>query len=543
VIRRPAPDTLVAAALLAVLALTAAVYAPITGFDFVGYDDPLYVVHNPKVHDGLRASTLAWALRSFDASNWHPLTWISHALDWQLFGRAAGGHHAMGLILHLVAVAAVFAMTRALTASAGVALWTAAVFALHPLNVESVAWVAERKNVLSGLLFVAAVSAYVRYAAQPGWRRYAVVTLLVALGLAAKPAVVPLPLLLLVLDFWPLGRFERLRTTLGNTGPAVLRLSLEKVLWLALAGIDALLTIAAQAGTIEPLTTLPLPARLCVAVCGYATYLAKLVWPATTAVFYPLPRDPCGALPVAACAAVVVAVSAAAALAARRRPYLAVGWIWFVLMLVPAIGLVQVGKQFIADRYVYLPMLGLLMSVGCAAREWAAEARGRRSAAAATAVLVVLALAARTRAAVAPWHDSITLYEHAIASVPGNYLAMYNLAVIYKQRGDVNRALDYYLAAIAVRPEVDAKHEVGAMLAQAGRIDEAIPHLEAAVAADPQSPRARYNLGLALWTRGRYREAREVIAGAVALASQDAGLRGFLAEIDARLATEPKHVE
>jgi protein O-mannosyl-transferase len=524
------PRFLVPLTLVAVLALTAAVYVPALGFNFVGYDDPTYVVFNARVHEGLGWSTLAWAATSFDCGNWHPLTWLSHALDWRMYGDNAGGHHATSIGLHLVAVVLVFGALRALTGSAAVGLWTAAVFAVHPLNVQSVAWIAERKNVLAGLFFAATLWAYVSYAARPRPGQYAFVTLLFALGLTAKPAIVTLPVLLLVLDVWPLGRLPRPATT----PRAALSLVVEKLPWLALSALSSLVTVRAQsqALAIEPLRLSPLSARLCVAVTGYWSYLVKLLWPAHLAFFYPRPELPCSSLPVGTAAGVFVAISMVAVLVARRRPYVLVGWTWFVITLLPVIGLIQVGYQLIADRYVYVPMLGLLLATGCGASSFVATRPAARPWVAVAAAAIVLGFAGRAAAAVGAWRDSTTLYQSAIAAGPGNFFAFYDMALLLRERGDSKGALDYYLLAVQARPALDPNHEIGAMLAEAGRIDEALPHLMAAVQVKPLSPRAHYNLGLALWAKGRRTEARAAIEAAVALDPKDPRLRDFLREMD-----------
>jgi protein O-mannosyl-transferase len=492
---------LLAAALLALLILTAVVYAPVVGFGFSTYDDLPMLVTNPHVHAGLGVDSALWALQSREQANWFPLTWLSHQLDWQRFGAWAGGHHATNVVLHLATVAAVFLAFSHLTGRPWSSLAIAGVFAVHPMNVESVAWIAERKNVLSSLLFAVCLFLYAGYARRPTWRGYVGVTLAFALGLLAKPMLVTLPCVLLLLDYWPLGRL---------TPGAWRRVVAEKLPWFLMSAASSVITVIAQssAGAMETLQESSIPARLCVALTGYLEYLVKLCWPVRLAVLYPKPTTPCASDELAAASAVLIAVSATVLLLARRRPHLFVGWAWFVGMLVPVSGIVQVGMQLIADRYVYLPMLGLLLAAFWSTGELAARSDlARRLLPWGTALLVLL-LAARTSVQVRYWKDDITLFSRALSVTSNNCFAHNQLGALLRQQGNPGAALEHYRQAVAACPWSDlAQANLGGFLANAGQLEAALSHLRISVAINPRQVPGNYNLGLALWHQGKTQEA------------------------------------
>ncbi len=423
--------------------LTLAAYLPTLHNGFVNLDDGLYVTGNPHVQQGITGASVAWALTANVANNWHPLTLLSHLLDCQLFGLDAAGHHAMSLLLHLANVLLLFAVLRRLTGAVWRSAAVAALFAVHPAHVESVAWVAERKDVLSALFWLLAMAAYGRYARHPSLDRYLLVALAMALGLAAKPMVVTLPFALLLLDVWPL---ERL-------GLGWKRLTVEKLPLLALSAASSLVTLRYQRTSLAPLGLDPWSLRLANAAVSYAAYLGKLLLPRNLAVFYPIPLAiPAGK--VAAAAALLAILTALAVRTARKAPWLLVGWLWFLGTLVPVIGLVQVGRQAMADRYTYIPSIGLFVAIVWGIAGLIGESSRRRAIiykATAAAVAIAL-LAAGTWMQAGTWRDSVALYRHALAVTRDNYVAHLGLAKALVAKGDGAGAAEQYRAALALRP-------------------------------------------------------------------------------------------
>ena len=419
--------------------LTLAAWLPVLRNGFVNLDDSYYVTANPWVRQGITRAGLAWAMTAKVASNWHPLTMLSHMLDCQLFGLDPAGHHATSLLLHLANVLLLFAVLWRMTGAAGRSATVAALFAVHPTHVESVAWVAERKDVLSALFWILAMGAWARYARAPSAGRYLLVLLLMALGLMAKPMVVTLPFALLLLDVWPL---DRLR--LGWR-----RLLIEKLPLLALSAASSLITLRYQETSLAPLGVVPWSLRATNALVSWAAYLGKLFLPRHLAVFYPIPL----AIPawkVAGAALLLAAITALAVRWARREPWLLAGWLWFLGTLVPVIGLVQVGRQAMADRYTYIPSIGLFLAV-----VWSVAGllREHRAALATAAGIVVLALAVTTRMQIGYWSDSATLFRHALA-VTGddNYLAHIGLGKALMGEKDWDGAAEQLRAALARYP-------------------------------------------------------------------------------------------
>jgi Flp pilus assembly protein TadD len=475
---RRLPDAAVAAALgLGALAL----YAQVASFPFILFDDTRYVLDNPVVRDGLTWEGVRWAFTALHASNWHPFTWLSHMLDVELFGLEAGAHHAVNAVLHATNAGLLFIVLARTTGARGASAAVAALFAVHPLHVESVAWVAERKDLLSTLFGFAALGAWARYARSPRPGRYAAVCLLFAASLLSKPMWVTFPALLLLLDVWPLQRVEGMALPRDPAAPVFPRVSLsralgEKLPLLVLAAASSLVTIVAQqrGGSLTGLE-MGLGPRAANAVVAYATYLAQTIWPVRLSVFYPHPVGALAAQDVALAAALLGALTAGAVAVARRAPWVPVGWLWFLGTLVPVIGLVQVGAQAHADRYTYLPHVGLFVAVAFSARLLPAAAR--RLAPAGVA-LAMVALAAVTWLRVADWASHEQLFRAALAVSPGNALA-------HAALGDGARA--------------------------AGRSAEALLHAREAARLDPASPRLANNLGVILREAGLLDEAREAL--------------------------------
>lgn len=510
----PARDRRVALGLAALLALlTALAYRAVLHHRFLAFDDGLYVLENPHVRGGWSLEGLGWAFRSWSyASFYHPLTWASHMLDVGLFGLegevlglpASGWHHATNLALHLAATLALLGFLRAATGATWRSFFVAAFFALHPLHVESVAWVAERKDVLSTALGFACLWAYARYATRPGAARYALVLALFVLGLLAKPMLVTWPCLMLLLDWWPLGRFaprgpEAVKSTGAPRELGARRLLFEKLPFFLLSAAVSALSYLAQSGeAMHLMQRLSFWTRAENALASYLRYLGKTFVPINLAPNYPYRAIP---LPLALAAFVVLAGASALALrTARSRPYLAVGWFWYLGTLVPVIGLVQVGLHAMADRYTYVPQVGLSLAIVWSAVELAPRAKG---AFAAAGTLALAACAVLTAKQVRLWRDTVTLFEHACRVAPDNGWSHRILATAYAADGRPQDALAQYELALAAWPSDPIAHNnLGLCLAELGREQEALAAYREAVRLAPEEATYRANLGSLLARRG-----------------------------------------
>jgi tetratricopeptide (TPR) repeat protein len=499
---------------------TAAVYAQAAHFDFVNFDDPDYVTANPHVRGGFTAENVAWAFTSTDAANWFPLTRLSHMLDYRLFGMAAGWHHLSNVLLHGLAVLLLFAFLNRATHRQWLSAWVAFMFALHPLHVESVAWVAERKDVLSALFAMLALWCYVRWVERPSPRRYLMVVLAFALGLMAKPMVVTLPLVFLLLDVWPLGRGPRWR---------------EKIPLFALSAASAAATWLVQqaGGAVRTAEQFPLLLRVENAAVSCVVYLFNWFWPARLAVFYPYPA----AIPIwqaAAAALALGAISAAVLRSVRQRPYLAVGWFWYLIMLAPVIGLVQVGAQARADRYTYMPAIGIAIMLAWGAADLLTYVPRARPAVAALATATCAAAAAVTFVQAQSWQDSRALFQHALEVTEGNYLAHHNLGVALAEMPDgVNQAVTQFQAALRIKPDYLRAHtDLGSAFAKLGRVPDAMAEFRAALAIDPEQAIPHNNLASAYAQLGEWNEAISEYQAALRLDPDYADARRNLAEAE-----------
>ncbi len=570
---------------LCLVLVTLAVYWPVRQFQFVNYDDGAYVYLNPPVRSGVTLNGLAWAFTTFHQSNWHPLTWISHMLDCQFFGLDAGAHHLVNVFIHIAVTVLLFQILNRMTAAPWRSAFVAALFALHPLHVESVAWIAERKDVLSTFFWMLTLWAYVRYVEKLTVRssqftvHYVLALVFFMLGLMAKPMLVTLPFVLLLLDYWPLGRTPwakpavsdcsrgvsrggvavenvpskpKLTLRLQVSSQSLGRLVMEKVPFLVLALASSAVTVWAQSGeAISSLQALPLGTRLANAVVAYPAYLGKTFWPSGLAVFYPYPQWPLGV--VVGSGAILLGVSALVIWNARRSPQFLVGWLWFLGTLVPVIGLIQVGGQSFADRYTYLPSIGLFLMAGwslpngllehskaavrrrspdravpetvglpcpelagrpsvetCAGSETLAQRALLRQVAAVAAITLLAAFAVVCRAQVLQWENTETLFRHALAVTKNNWLAHYNLGVYLMQQGRLDDAIAHYEQAVRIRPNYfEAHNNMAFALRKAGRLAEAIDHWEQALHTWPNNVEVNNNLGLALLQAGKVQEAIE----------------------------------
>jgi len=475
---------------LLLILLTLGVYNPAAYNDFVSFDDPAYVTGNPHVRAGLTWDTVKWAFRSTEQANWHPLTWLSHALDCQFFHLNPAGHHYTNVLLHAATAVLLFLFLQAATGFAWRSAMVAALFAIHPVNVESVAWAAERKNVLCMFFFVLMLLAYRWYAQRPGWKRYSLVALLFAMGLMSKPMLVTVPFLLLLLDYWPMGRTKE--HSLG-------RLVAEKLPLLAMSAASSVVTIIAQEadGAIHS-SDFTLSNRLQNAILSYARYVGKAIWPSDLAAFYPH-RQHLPAWQVALAALLLVSITSAVLLFGRKQQYLAVGWFWFLGAMVPVIGLVQAGEQGMADRYAYLPFVGLFLAIIWAFSEWAREHRISAMYIAVTAFCVLGALMAVTHKQIGYWKNTRSLWAHTLSITDDNYVAEASMGAELVAEGEIQEAIKHLEAGIAINPRDPFSWlDLGVCEKRLGNVDQAVEDYEAALrlASDPSLRRAAYrNLG------------------------------------------------
>ena len=438
---------------LLLAAIVWAVFGQTLKYDFINFDDCVYVYDNPLIMQGLTATGFATAFSYENTDNWTPLTTLSHMLDCQLFGTHAGGHHLTNVLLHTAAVILLFLVLRRMTATLWPSAFVAAVFAIHPLHVESVAWVSERKDVLSGVFFMLTLLAYLRYIRQPGsLARYAAVATFFTLGLMAKPMLVTLPFVLLLLDYWPLHRFA---PAPANTAPVPwleklpvsARLALEKIPLLLLSAASCIPTILTEQNGIRSEDSYRLPLRIANALTSYVIQIGRTFWPAKLAAFYPYPTDGLPLTEVSLAALLLAGISLAVFLARRKYPYLLVGWLWYLGMLVPVIGLVQVGLQAQADRHTYLPQIGLALLLTWLVTELTVAWRGRRWILGAGALAVLASLTVCAAQLTACWRNSETLWNHAVECTSGNFAAENNLGCYYYVQKDIEQAIPHFLKA------------------------------------------------------------------------------------------------
>ncbi len=471
--------------------------------EFVNYDDSPYVYANPRIINGLTPGNVQWAFTHVHAANWHPLTTISHMLDCQLYGLHPFGHHLTNILFHAAAVILLFLALWRLTSNIWASAFVAALFAIHPLRVESVAWVAERKDVLSGVFFMLTLLAYARYARSDrfSWGRYTTVLVLFALGLMCKPTLVTLPFVLLLLDYWPLRRVR-------SQWSVIRGLILEKIPLFVLSAASCVATILAQKEAFAPIRALPLQERLANAVVAYVEYMGQAIYPAHLAVLYPYPE---GALSVAEAILALLfllIVSVIFFLWRKSYPFLLTGWLWFVGMLVPMIGIVQVGSQPRADRYTYLPEIGLYILVTWGAMRLFDKSRHKREVLAVAALVIIGVFVTRSYFQTSYWLNSETLWRHTVDVTSRNYIAHNNLAGTLEERGQLNEAIANYREALEIKPAVaQVQSNLGNALLREGQVEEAIVHLQTALQIDPAYAEAYNHMGSALMKKGQAGEA------------------------------------
>ncbi len=507
--------------------ITLSLYAPSLRQGFLPYDDQQYVTENLQVQAGLTWRGLVWAF-GYHAGNWHPLTWLSHMLDCQLYGLKPAGHHLTNVLLHVANTILLFLLFNRMTGATWRSATVAFLFAWHPLHVESVAWVAERKDVLSACFWLLTLLCYVRYAAQPGVGRYTATLTAFILALMAKPMAVTLPFILLLLDFWPLRRRPQLATAGSSFQPAAWKqLILEKIPFLALTLVACGLTLSAQAQAIVSTAGLPITQRLSHAVVAYAHYLGVTFVPHGLAIYYPYETGtPVGK--VALAGGLLALVTFVVVRVASRRPYLATGWFWYLGTLVPVIGLVQVGDQAWADRYTYLPSIGIFFAL-----VWGlVELTRHRLALQTIGVVTGAALLVATTFQLSHWKNTRTLFEHAARVTPNNFMAVTMLGSLLAQEGKFNEATEHYRRALKLKPQyAEAYFFLGNALDQQGKLDAAITAYQQALRFKPIQEQTHLLLGVALAKQGKIAEAREHYQAALKLNAESAVAHNNLARV------------
>jgi len=507
---------------LALALVTFAVFWQVQRNEFVDYDDDKYVVKNPYVQGGLNLKSIEWAFTATRASNWHPLTWLSHTLDCKLFGLNPKWHHLVNLLFHIVNTLLLFLVFKDMTGALWQSAYVAALFALHPLHVESVAWVAERKDVLSTMFWLLMMAAYLRYVRQHNLIWNTVTLLLFALGLMAKPMLVTLPFVLLLLDYWPLERLNR-------------QAIFEKIPFWGLSAISSIITFFAQqkGGAITGADMLALRIRFANAIVSYTRYVGKMIWPTKLAVLYPYQIDRLLFLKAVAAGLALLAVTMLIIRLSARHRYLAVGWFWYLGTLVPVIGLVQVGSQTFADRYTYIPLTGLFIIVAWASPELLAGWRHKKALLIAAAAIILPALSICTHIQLRCWRNSTSLFEHTLKTVSDDGTINYNLGNVLQSQGKFEEATTHYRQAVKIKPNyIKALNNLGNILAERGKFDEAVDYFNQGLHFEPNDVWLRYNLAVTLLSEGKPGEAANEFNYALqlAVAEKNEAVAGLIRE-------------
>jgi tetratricopeptide (TPR) repeat protein len=492
---------------IALIVVTLAVYWQTVNHQFLNFDDNVYVTANHHVATGITGRNIMWAFSSVEASNWHPLTWLSHMTDAQLFGMSPGGHHITSTIFHSLSTLLLFLLLLRLTGALWSSSFVAALFALHPLHVESVAWIAERKDVLSAFFWFLTLFLYSEYAAKRNKKLYLLALCSFILGLMAKPMLVTLPLILLLLDLWPLDRYRS-----GNIEPQFQQnfltiaggLIKEKIPFFACSLLSVFITIYAQnkGGSIAALSAIPFPLRCENAIVSYVTYIGKTFWPHNLAVYYPFPL----AIPtwqVISSLLILLLLSAIALRTWKTRPYLTAGWFWFLVTLLPVIGLIQIGDQAMADRYSYIPVTGLFIIAAWGFRDLTINVPYRHSLSALIACSVLIISTAITWQQLGYWRDNYSLFRHTLSITTGNYKIHYNLGLALQSKGELTEAIHQYQEVLRTNPfHADTHNNLGLALQTKGDLNAAVQEFQTALRIDPGYKNAHVNLGAAFQANG-----------------------------------------
>jgi tetratricopeptide (TPR) repeat protein len=489
-----------------------AVFGQVRNFKFLNYDDNSYVTENNHALTGLTLDNIAWAFKQSHSFMWHPITSISHMLDCQIFGLKAGGHHIVNLLFHIANTLLLFTVLRKMTGAFWQSAFVAAFFALHPLNVESVAWISERKNVLSAFFWMLTMAVYIRYAKQPRFANYLLVIFVFSLALMAKPVTVTLPFALLLLDYWPLNRLQI------KNKQQIFRLVGEKIPLFLLSAVLCVITIAAQGGSdaLQLNKLLPFSVRFENALVSYVSYIGKMIYPSHLSVFYPHPGPSLPLWEPIVSFVLLAAVSVAVLYLGRRKPYLIVGWFWYLGTLVPVIGLMQAGSQAMADRYAYIPLIGLFIIIAWGASDIFAGWKYRKIVLSLSAIVIISALSICTWIQTSYWGTSQTLFEHALKITTGNYVAYNCLGSALIEQDKFDEAIDMLHHCLQIKPNYGwAYNNLGIAYAKQNRYEEAIEACEQAIRIQPKNSWAYYTLGVSYDKLGRYREAMEAYKQAV----------------------------
>jgi protein O-mannosyl-transferase len=512
----------------ALILSTLLVFRQVRNFDFVDYDDNPYVSENQHVLNGLTHDGTIWAFTTGCMGNWHPITWLSLMLDCQLFGTNPGWMHLINLLLHLVNTLLLFAVLKKMTGSLWPSAFVAAAFALHPMHVESVAWIAERKDVLSTLFWMLTLLAYVSYVKRPAVLRYLVTITIFAIGLLTKPMLVTLPFVFLLLDYWPLNRFAaelaetaEKKNKINSAASAVSsakRLIIEKIPFFALAAISSAVTFLVQrgSGAVMDVSVLPLQTRIVNAVVSYVRYMSKMFWPKNLAVFYPFDIGKSPFWQTAMYALLLLVISIFVIRFGRKQKYLSVGWFWFVGTLIPVIGLVQVGNQAYADRYTYISYIGLFIMIAWGLPELLSKWPYRKFALGISAVIALSALGICAHQQVSYWNNCTDLFSHAIEVTRNNALAHYNRGTAYSKLGRYQDAIEDLSQAVRIVPnDAEAHYNLGVTYASLGRYQEAIEAYKQVIRIKPDDAEAHCNLGNTYLSLGHYQDAVEAFKQAI----------------------------
>jgi protein O-mannosyl-transferase len=493
---------------------TLLVFWQVRNFDFVKYDDRNYIYENPHVLNGLTHDGIMSAFTTPRSGNWLPLTWLSLMLDSELFGLNSGRMHLVNLFFHIINTLLLFAVLKKMTGSLWPSAFVAAAFAVHPVHVESVAWVINRKDVLSTFFFTLTLAAYTGYVRGGGLVRYLLTILLFVFGLLAKPILVTLPFVLLLLDYWPLERFAAPQivetTSIPDKRRLLYRIIIEKIPFFALAAISSVITFIAQKsdGSVPDINTISLQSRVANTFLAYTRYIGKIFWPKNLAVFYPRDIDSFSFWQIAICAMLLLGISVFVIRFGRNRKYLPVGWFWFVGTLIPVIGLVQSGAQAYADRYTYIPYIGLFIMIAWGLPKLLSKWPHRKIALGLSMAIVLTALGICAHKQVSFWNNSITLFSHAIEVTQNNYVAYNNLGVAFKSIDRVQEAIEAYKQAIKIKPDyVEAYYNLGIAYGKLGIRQNEIDAYKQAIKIKPDCTEAYINLGFAYNALGRYLDA------------------------------------
>ncbi len=506
--------TLITVLVLVVITLTA--YWRTGANEFINYDDNDYVYGNTHIQSGINFDNIRWAFTSTDAANWHPVTWLSHMADCQLYGLSPRGHHLTSVVLHIVNAILLLLVLMRMTGVFWRCAFVAFLFALHPLHVESVAWIAERKDVLSTFFFMLTLFAYHGYVRRPGLWRYLLVLCLYAMGLMSKPMLVSLPLVLLLLDYWPLRRHLNHPGSTGDPtgsslrpGIVLTRLLVEKAPFLALAVISSIVTFYAQkaGGAVHALKNVPLISRIDTAVLAYVWYLGKALFPSHLTIFYPFSVNM--ELWKVVCAAFLLGGITLAVYSGRKTaPFLITGWLWFLVTLVPVIGLVKVGELAMADRYTYIPLIGFFIMISWGVQQATRNWSSSRTILPCAAIVILLLFSAATWLQTGYWRNSVALFEHTLRYTTDNCVAENNLAGALEKTGRIEEAAIHYRNAVQIKPDQEIFHDnLGLLLVKQGKVDEAIAQFEEALRLKPDSAGVHYNMGTTLGALNRLDEA------------------------------------